>query len=86
MIFLPGTNTCSQSTGHDLLNFGGFVREKKNAFLVDYVEFRFSFRNQDTTSFKNLPKKILLHRHFNSISNLAEKGAWGILANHLLQQ
>ena len=33
--------------------------------LVDFVKFLLSFRNQDTTSFKNT-KKVLLHSYFKS--------------------
>ena len=39
---------------------------RKNAVLVRFVEFRLSFRNQDTKSFKNMQKNFLLHRHFKS--------------------
>ena len=61
---LSGTKTRSQSTGHDFVNFEVIGSEKKNAVLVGFVEFRLSFRNQDTTSFKNTQKNFLLHRHF----------------------
>ena len=32
--------------------------------LVYFVKFLSSFRNQDTTSFKNTKGNFLLHRHF----------------------
>ena len=34
--------------------------------LADFVKFLLSFRNQDTTSFKNTKKNFLLQRHFNN--------------------
>ena len=38
--------------------------------LVDFVKFVLSFRNQDTTSFKNTKKFFLLHRHFKNVTVL----------------
>ena len=42
------------------------------AVLVDFVKFFLSFRNQDTTSFKNTKKKNLLHTHFKSTKTVLQ--------------
>ena len=38
--------------------------------LVDFVKFLLSFRNNDTTSFKNTKITLLIHWHFKSTASL----------------
>ena len=65
---LSQAKTRSLSAENDLVNFEVLWRMKNVGF--DFVKFLLSFRNQDTTGFKNTKNNYFyFHGHFNFRSN-----------------